>query len=206
MAQFYEIHPDNPQPRLIKHAVDIIHQGGVIIYPTDSCYALGCHLGDKTAIERICRIRQLDHKHHFTLMCRDLSEIATYASVTDPAYRWLKRLTPGPFTFILKATREVPRRLQNPKRKTIGIRVPQHPITSSLLNALNEPLMSATLHLPGEEWPMSDPYEMRQRFEHTVDLIIEGGSCGLEPTTIVDLETDVPQIIRQGKGDASALR
>lgn len=204
MAQFYAIHPQNPQARLIKQAVDIIQRGGVIIYPTDSCYALGCHLDDKTAAERIQRIRQLENRHHFTLVCRDLSEIATYAHIEDHAYRLIKRMTPGPFTFILKASREVPRRLQNAKRKTIGIRVPDHAITHSLLTQLNEPLMSVTLHIPGDDWPMSDPLLMRERFESVVDLIIDGGACGIEPTTVIDLETLPPRLIRQGKGDASA--
>jgi len=205
MAQFFQIHPDNPQARLINQAVAILRKGGVIAYPTDSCYALGCHIGDKNAMERIRRIRRVDEKHNFTLVCRDLSEIAIYAQVDNVAYRLIKSTTPGPYTFILKATREVPRRLQNPKRKTIGLRVPDNNITKALLEALGEPIMSSTLLLPGDEYPLVDPYEMRDRLEHEVDLVIDGGYCDLEPTTVVLLDEDMPSIARRGKGSVEVL-
>jgi tRNA threonylcarbamoyl adenosine modification protein (Sua5/YciO/YrdC/YwlC family) len=201
MAQFFRIHPENPQSRLISQAVDIIRQGGLIIYPTDSAYALGCHIGDKDALERIRTIRQLDKHHNFTLMCRDLSELATYARVSNQSFRLLKKSTPGAFTFILEATSEVPRRLLHPKRKTIGLRVPDNPITQALLTELAEPLMTSSLLLPGDEFPLSDPYEIREQLEHQVDLVIDGGFCGLEPTTVIDLTEETPQLIRQGKGD-----
>lgn len=205
MAQFFQIHPDNPQLRLIRSAVDIIRQGGLVIYPTDSSYALGCQIGDKGAMERIRRIRKLDDKHNFTLVCRDLSEISTYAKVGNQEYRLLKTLTPGPFTFIHKATKQVPRRLQHAKRKTIGIRIPDNQIAQALLAELGEPLMSSTLILPGDEMPLTDPYEMRELLGHEVDLVIDGGYCGLEPTTVVEMVDEVPQVVRQGKGDASLL-
>ncbi|TNF36435.1 MAG: threonylcarbamoyl-AMP synthase [Gammaproteobacteria bacterium] len=202
MSQFFVIHPENPQVRLIRQAVDILNAGGVIIYPTDSAYALGCRIGEKDALERIRAIRRLDEKHNFTLMCRDLSELATYARVDNPTYRWLKQATPGPYTVILEATKEVPRRLMHAKRKTIGLRVPDHPICQDLLATLGEPLMSVTLILPGEDLPQTDPYEIRHLLEHAVDLIIDGGYCGFEPTTIVDLSGEAPVVVRQGKGDA----
>jgi tRNA threonylcarbamoyl adenosine modification protein (Sua5/YciO/YrdC/YwlC family) len=205
VAQFFQIHPDNPQLRLIRNAVDIIRQGGLVIYPTDSSYALGCQIGDKGAMERIRRIRKLDDKHNFTLVCRDLSEISTYAKVGNTEYRLLKTLTPGPYTFIHKATKQVPRRLQHAKRKTIGIRIPDNPIAQALLDELGEPLMSSTLILPGDEMPMTDPYEMRDLLGHEVDLVIDGGYCGLEPTTVVEMVDEVPQVVRQGLGDASLL-
>jgi tRNA threonylcarbamoyl adenosine modification protein (Sua5/YciO/YrdC/YwlC family) len=200
MSQFLQIHPDNPQPRLIHRAVDIIQQGGVIVYPTDSAYALGCHIGDKSAMERIRRIRQVDERHHFTLVCRDLSELSVYAKVDNEAYRLIKNLTPGPYTFLLLATREVPRRLQHPKRKTIGLRVPDNIIAMHLLESLGEPLMSSTLLLPGDELPLTDPYDIRRTLEHEVDLVIDGGYCGIEPTTVLDLVSDEPQVLRFGKG------
>ncbi len=203
MAQFFQIHPDNPQLRLIKSAVEIIHQGGVVIYPTDSSYALGCHIGDKAAMERIRQIRKLDDKHNFTLVCRDLSEIATYAKVGNQHYRLLKTLTPGPYTFIHKATKQVPRRLQHPRKKTIGIRVPDNTIAHALLDTLGEPLMSSTLILPGDEMPMTDPYEMRDILGHAVDLVIDGGYCGFEPTSVVDMVDEIPQVHREGKGELS---
>lgn len=203
--QILHIHPQNPQTRLIRQVVDIICAGGVVVYPTDSCYALGCHIGDKAAMERIRRIRAVDDKHNFTLVCRDLAEIASYAKVDNAAYRMIKSLTPGPYTFILKATHEVPRRLQNPKRKTIGLRVPNHAIVQSLLEALGEPLMSSTLMLPGDEFPVNDPEEIFVRLKSQVDIIIDGGNCGLEPTTVVDLVEGVPHIVRQGKGNSPAL-
>ncbi|NOZ53522.1 MAG: threonylcarbamoyl-AMP synthase [Gammaproteobacteria bacterium] len=200
--EILQIHSDNPQSRLIKKAVDILCDGGVIVYPTDSAYALGCHIGDKASMERIRRIRDLDAKHNFTLVCRDLSEIALYAKVGNAAYRLIKSLTPGPYTFILKATREVPRRLQHPKRRTIGLRVPDNAIASSLLATLGEPLMSSTLILPGEELPLTDPDEIFSSLSHSVDLVIDGGYCGIDPTTVVDLVDDqVPIVARQGKGE-----
>ncbi len=201
MAQYFQIHPTHPQPRLIKRAVDIVRAGGVIVYPTDSSYALGCHIGDKQAMERIRRIRRVHDNHNFTLVCRDLSEVAQYARVSNADYRLLKANTPGPYTFILPATREVPRRLQHPKRKTIGLRVPDHVVARALLTELNEPLMSSTLILAGEELPLSDPEEIRQRLEHDVDLVVDGGFCGLEPTTVVELEAGRATVARQGKGD-----
>lgn len=201
MAQFFTIHPDNPQGRLIARAVDIVRSGGVVVYPTDSCYALGCHIGDKLALERLARIRQTDKHHNFTLVCRDLSEIAIYAKVDNWAYRLLKAHTPGAYTFILPATREVPRRLLHPKRRTIGIRVPTHAIAQALLAELGEPLLSSTLLLPGEPLPLTDPQDIRERLEHAVDLVIDGGSCGVEPTTVVELLDGVPQVTRTGRGD-----
>lgn len=203
MAQFFQIHPDNPQPRLIKQAVSIIRQGGLMIYPTDSSYALGCQMGDKGAMERIRRLRRLDASHNFTLVCRDLSEISHYAKIGNQDYRLLKSLTPGPYTFISKATKQVPRRLQHAKRKTIGIRVPDNEIVGALLTELGEPIMSTTLILPGDEMPLTDPYEMRQILDHEVDLIIDGGYCGFEPTTVVAMIDETPEVLRTGKGDAS---
>ena len=202
-AQYISIHPDNPQSRLIAEAVKVLKKGGVIVYPTDSAYALGCHIGDKGAMERLRRIRDLDSKHNFTLMCRDLSEIATYAKVGKSHYRLMKSLTPGPYTFILKATREVPRRLQNPKRRTIGLRVPQHNIALQILEMLHEPIMSSTLIMPGDDLPLVEPEDMFDKLKNHVDLVIDGGSCGLEPTTVVDLEEEEPVLARQGKGDFS---
>jgi tRNA threonylcarbamoyl adenosine modification protein (Sua5/YciO/YrdC/YwlC family) len=201
MSQFFQIHPDNPQARLVKQAVDIIRSGGVVVYPTDSAYALGCHIGDKRAVDRIRRIRQLDDKHNFTLVCRDLSEIATFAKVDNVNYRLLKAATPGPYTFILQATAEVPRRLLQQKRKTIGLRVPENAIARALLDELNEPLMSVTLIMPNDSDPLIDPYEIRALLEHEVDLIIDGGFCGLEMTTVIDLADETPSLVRQGKGD-----
>lgn len=205
MSQFFQIHPDNPQQRLIDKAVEIIRERGVVVYPTDSGYALGCHIGDKAAMERIRSIRQLDDRHNFTLVCRDLSELALYAKVDNSAYRFIKNHTPGPYTFILKATKEVPRRLQNPRRKTIGLRVPENLIAMALLETLGEPLMSSTLILPGEDMPMTDPYDIRDTLEHSLDLIIDGGYCGFEPTTVVDLTGDVPEVMRQGLGSIEEL-
>ena len=201
MSQFFSLHPLNPQVRLIRRAVDILKNGGLVVYPTDSCYALGCHLGDKDAMERIRRIRQADKDHNFTLVCRDLSEIATYAKVDNPTFRLLKAYTPGAYTFILEASREVPRRLQHPKRKTIGIRVPDHAVPLALLAELGEPLMSSTLMLPGDSLPLTDPEEMRARLEHRVELVMDGGPCGTEPTTVVDLTGEAPRLLRVGKGD-----
>jgi len=206
MSQFFQIHPETPQPRLIRQAVEVVRAGGVIVYPTDSGYALGCLIGDKDALERIRAIRRLDEKHHFTLVCRDLSEIATYAKVENSIYRLLKAVTPGPYTFILPATREVPRRLQHPKRKTIGIRLPDNAIAQALLAELGEPLMSTTLILPGSQLPECDPYEIRQLLERQVDLIIDGGYGSQGVTTMVDLEGEVPVVLREGLGDPAPFR
>lgn len=203
MSQFFQIHPETPQLRLIKQAVDILRKGGVIAYPTDSAYALGCHLGDKAAAERIKRIRRLDDKHNFTLVCRDLSDIGVYAKVDNVQYRMLKTYTPGPYTFILTATSEVPRRLLHAKRRQIGIRVPNNAVVQALLAELGEPIMSTTLMLPGESTPMTDPYDIRDTLQHELDLVIDGGYCDLEPTTVIDLCDDVPVLVREGKGDIS---
>lgn len=200
MAQFFEIHPDNPQHRLIHQAVEIVRKGGVIAYPTDSSYALGCHIGDKAAMERIRRIRQLDDSHNFTLVCRDLSELATYARVNNTHYRMIKSATPGAYTFILPATREVPRRLQHAKRKTIGLRVPDNRIAQALLEELGEPIMSSTLILPGKSLPMNDAHDIREALEKQLDLVIDGGNCGLEPTTVVVMQDEGVEIARMGKG------
>lgn len=201
MAQVFDIHPDNPQLRLIRQAVDVLRQGGVIIYPTDSAYALGCHIQDKAALQRIIRIRQLDDKHNFTLVCRDLSELSTYARVNNTDYRLLKAFTPNAYTFILRATSEVPRLMLHPKRKTIGIRVPGHPVVSALLEELNEPLLSTTLILPGETEPLADVHDIRDTLGKQVDLIIDSGFCGLEATTVINLVDGVPEIVRRGKAD-----
>ena len=203
MAQFFTIHPDNPNPRLIRQAAVMLRDGAVIVYPTDSGYALGCHLDDKEAVTRIRQIRGLDDKHHMTLVCRDLSEIAHYAKIDNSKFRLLKSNTPGSYTFILDATREVPRRLQHPKRSTIGIRVPDHPVALALLGELNEPLLSSTLILPDASHPLTDVAEIREYLEHRVDLIIESGTVGLEPTTVIDLTGDAPALIRRGKGDTA---
>ncbi len=200
MAQFFSIHPDNPQLRLIRQSVDIIRKGGVIVYPTDSCYALGCHVGDKAAMERIRAIRGVDARHHFGLLCRDLAEAATYARINDRQFRLIKAAIPGSYTFILHATREVPRRLLHPRRKTIGVRIPGHRVVQALLAELGEPLLSSTLLLPGDAEPLNDAQEIRERLERRVDLILDSGSCGVVPTTVVDLTADVPVITRQGKG------
>lgn len=201
MAQFFSIHPNNPQARLIQRAVAIVQGGGLIAYPTDSAYALGCHIGDKQALDRISNIRQLDKRHNFTLMCRSLSEIATYGAVDNQVFRWLKAHTPGPFTFILKATSETPRRLKHPKRKTIGVRIPSSPIVLALLTALNEPMMTATLILPNDDMPLTDPHDIRDVLEHQLDLVIDGGFCGMEATTVVDFTEAEPQVVRQGCGN-----
>jgi tRNA threonylcarbamoyl adenosine modification protein (Sua5/YciO/YrdC/YwlC family) len=205
-STYIEIHPVDPQPRMIRQAVDLIREGGIVVYPTDSCYALGCHIGDKGAMERISRIRQTDKHHHFTLVCQDLSEIAHYARINNQQYRTLKAFTPGPYTFILQATRETPKRLQNPKRRTIGIRVPDHPVPRAILSLLGEPLMSSTLILPGEELPMTDARDIQERLYHQVDAVIDGGNCGMEPTSVIDLEGPVPVVARVGKGDVGAFR
>ena len=205
MAEYLELHPKDPQLRLIRKAVAIVRAGGVIAYPTDSCYALGCHIGDKEALERIRRIRGADKHHHFTLVCRDLAEIGRYARVDTPQFRLLKSATPGPFTFLLPATRETPKRLQHPKRRTIGIRVPDHRVPHLLLQELAEPLLSSTLLLPGDEHPLTDGAEIRERLDHQLDAIVDGGHCGIEPTTVVDLTVTPPAILRQGKGRLGPL-
>jgi len=200
VSQFFSIHPDNPQPRLIRRAVEIVRAGGVIVYPTDSCYALGCHLGDKAAMERMRAIRQVDERHHFALVCRDLAEIAVYARVDNRQFRLLKSATPGSYTFILKATRELPKRLLHPSRRTIGLRVPDHRVVQALLAELGEPLLSSTLMLAGDDQPLNDAQEIRDRLEHQVDLVLDCGPCGITPTTVVDLTGEVPVITREGKG------
>ena len=201
MSQFFSIHPENPQLRLIRQATAIVRAGGVIAYPTDSCYALGGHLGDKNVMTRIRAIRQMDERHHFTLMCRNLAEISHYARVDNRQYRLLKMSTPGSYTFIFQATREVPRRLQSAKRNTIGVRIPDHPITQALLTELNEPLLSSSLIMPGDEFPLNDATDIRARLEHQIELVLDGGACGLEMTTVIDMTGDVPEVIREGKGD-----
>ena len=206
MSQFFQIHPENPQARLIRQAVDIIRAGGVVVYPTDSAYALGCHIGDKSALDRIRRIRKLDDRHNFTLVCSDLSEIATYAKVDNGAYRLLRHCTPGPYTFILRATSEVPKRLMHPKRKTVGLRVPDNAIASALLADLGEPLMSVTLIMPGDDLPLIDPYDIRETLQHDVDLVIDGGYCGMEATSVVDLFDETPMVLRAGKGDLAPFQ
>lgn len=205
MSQYFEIHPDNPQLRLIHQAVQIIHDGGVVVYPTDSSYAIGCHLGDKSAMERIRQIRRVDDKHHFTLVCNDLSEISTYAKVSNADYRMLKSLTPGAYTFLLKATHEVPRRLMHPKRRMIGIRIIDNPIVQALLNELGQPIMSSTLILPGNDMPETDAEHIRDKLQNQVDLIIDGGYCGLEATTVINMVENPPVLVRQGKGTDHGL-
>lgn len=204
-AQWLEVHPVNPQKRLLALAVQRLREGAVIAWPTDSCYALGCHLDDRDAAERLRRIRDFDRHHQFTLVCRDLSEIATYARVDNQQFRLLKSLTPGPYTFILQATKELPKRIAHEKRKTVGIRVPEHPVAHALLEALGEPLISCTLQFPGEDGPLSDPQEMPQRLTREVDLVLDAGNCGTEPTTVLDLSEGAIQLVRQGRGDVSRL-
>ena len=203
MAQFFTIHPDNPNARLVRQAAAMLRDGAVIVYPTDSGYALGCHLNDKEAVTRIRQIRDVDEKHHMTLVCRDLSEISRYARVDNSKFKMLKLNTPGSYTFILEATKEVPRRLQHPRRSTIGIRIPDHPVALALLEELNEPLLSSTLILPDAFHPLTDVEEIREHLEHLVELVIEGGAVGLEPTTVIDLTGDAPVLLRRGKGDTA---
>lgn len=205
MAQFFSVHPTHPQLRLVRQAAEIVRQGGLIAYPTDSCYALGCHIGDKDAMDRLRSVRGIDDKRHLTLMCRDLSEIAAYAMVDNVQYRLLKAATPGSYTFILRATREVPRRLMHPRRKTIGVRVPQHPVAHALLAELNEPMLSATLQLPGDEAPMSEGADIRARLEHQLDLILDAGHCGIVPSTVLDLTGGTPVVLRAGSGPVDVL-
>ncbi len=205
MAQYFTVHPGNPQQRLINQAADIVKRGGVIAYPTDSSYALACHLGDKQALEKIRRIRQIDDKHNFTLVCRDLTDISTYAQVSNDTYRLLKSLTPGAFTFVLKATKEVPRRLQHPKRKTVGIRVPDHLVAQKILEALGEPMLTSTLILPGEDEAIADAYDINERLAKQLDLVVDAGVIAYQPTTIVVWDNDYPEIVRQGKGQADFI-
>ena len=205
MSQFFSVHPTHPQLRLIHQAAEIVRRGGLIAYPTDSCYALGCHIGDKAAMDRLRQVRGMDEKHHLTLMCRDLSEIANYAIVDNVQYRLLKAATPGSYTFILRANRELPRRLLHPKRKTIGVRVPQHAVAHALLVELGEPMLSATLQFPGEDIPLSEGDEIRARLERQLDLILDAGHCGIEPSTVVDLSGETPVVLRMGRGDVGAL-
>lgn len=203
MSQFFSIHPDNPNPRLIRQAAEVLRNGGIVVYPTDSCYALGCHLDDRDAVARIRQIRKLDEQHHLTLMCRDLSEISRYAKVDNVKFRLLKSNTPGSYTFILEATKEVPKRLQHPKRSTIGIRIPDHPVALALLEELGEPISSSTLILPEQEGPLNDAGQIRDLLEKQVELVIDGGSVGVDFTTVIDLTGDVPVLLRRGKGDVA---
>jgi tRNA threonylcarbamoyl adenosine modification protein (Sua5/YciO/YrdC/YwlC family) len=205
VAQYFSVHPDNPQPRLIRETVRILRAGGIMAYPTDSSYALGCMIGNKEGMERIRAIRQVDDRHLFTLVCRDLSEIAHYARVDNRQYRLLKAATPGGFTFILEATREVPRRLLHPKRNTIGLRVPDHAVVSALLTELDEPILSMTLSLPEDDAPLNDPVEIRERLEKRVDVILDAGACGLMPSTVIDLTGAAPEVVRRGRGDPRLL-
>lgn len=200
MAQFFNIHPDNPQPRLIQQATAILRKGGIIVYPTDSCYALGCRIGDKDAAVRLLRVRGLDEGHDLTLMCKDLSELGHYAQVDNNQFRLLKAHTPGPYTFILKGTREVPRRLLHKRHDTIGLRVPEHNVALALLEEMGEPILSSTLMLPGQDVPLNEAWEIRERLEQQVDLVIDSGACGLTPTTVIDLTGDEPVVVRPGKG------
>lgn len=205
MSRVLEVHPVDPQERLLRQAVDVIEQGGVIVYPTDSTYALGCHIGEKSALERIRRIRQIERDHDFTLMCSDLSELATYARVDNWAYRMVRAHTPGPYTFILKATHDVPKRLRDPKRKAVGIRVPDNRIALMLVTLNGQPLMSSTLLLPGDELPLTNCDQILERVGNQVDLVIDGGPCGIEPTTVIDLSHGRVELLREGKGDATAF-
>ena len=205
MSQYFEVHPDNPQPRLLKQAAQILHGGGVVAIPTDSSYALVCHLDDKAAAEALRRIRGVDDKHHLTLLCRDLSELASYARVDNRQYRLLKLGTPGPFTFILEATKEVPRRLSHPSRRTIGLRVPDHAVTQALLEQMGQPLIATTLIAPGEHEPMNDPHEIRERFQKLLQAVVDAGACPMQPTTVVDLTGPAPALVRQGRGEPQVL-
>lgn len=205
MSQYFEVHPDNPQPRLLKQAVQILHGGGIAAIPTDSSYALVCHLDDKAAAESLRRIRGVDDKHHLTLLCRDLSELANYARVDNRQYRLLKLGTPGPYTFILEATKEVPRRVSHPSRRTIGLRVPEHAVTQALLELLGQPLLATTLIPPNETEPLNDPHEIRQRFEKQLQAIVDAGACPMQPTTVIDLSGDETVLVRRGRGDPVAL-
>jgi tRNA threonylcarbamoyl adenosine modification protein (Sua5/YciO/YrdC/YwlC family) len=205
MAQYFEVHPDNPQPRLLKQAAQILHEGGIAAIPTDSSYALVCHLDDKEAVQALRRIRQVDDKHHLTLLCRDLSELASYARVDNRQYRLLKGATPGPFTFLLLATKEVPRRVSHPSRRTVGLRVPDHRVTQALLAVFTQPLLGTTLIPPGETEPLNDPHDIRARFEHQIQAVVDAGACPMQPTTVVDLTEETPRLVRSGRGDPAVL-
>jgi tRNA threonylcarbamoyl adenosine modification protein (Sua5/YciO/YrdC/YwlC family) len=205
VSQYFELHPLTPQARLIRRAAEIVRAGGVIAYPTDSCYALGCHIGDKAALERVRRIRQADRHHHFTLVCRNLADVGRFAKLDNWQFQLIKACTPGPYTFLLPATAETPRRLQHERRRTIGIRIPDHPVPLLLLAELDEPLMSSTLMLPGDELPLTNGQEIRARLEHAIDAVLDGGDCGLEPTTVVDLAVNPPTVVRIGKGPVAAI-
>ena len=205
MSQYFDVHPDNPQQRLLRQAVQILHGGGVAAVPTDSSYALVCHLDDKAAAEQLRRLRGVDDKHHLTLLCRDLSELASYARVDNRQYRLMKLATPGPFTFILEATKEVPRRLSHPSRRTIGLRVPDHRVAQALLEQLGQPLLATTLILPGDTLPLNDPAEIRARLEKSVQAVVDAGACPMQPTTVVDMTGDTPTLLREGRGDPRLL-
>jgi len=205
VSQYFELHPLTPQTRLIRRAADIVRAGGVIAYPTDSCYALGCHIGDKAALERVRRIRQADRHHHFTLLCRNLADVGRFAKLATWQFRLIKACTPGPYTFLLPATTETPRRLQHERRRTIGVRIPDHPVPLLLLAELGEPLMSSTLMLPGDALPLTDGREIRTRLEHEIDAVLDGGNCGVEPTTVIDLAVIPPVVVRVGKGPVAAI-
>jgi tRNA threonylcarbamoyl adenosine modification protein (Sua5/YciO/YrdC/YwlC family) len=205
VSQLFEVHPDNPQPRLLKQAAQLLHDGGIAAIPTDSSYALVCHLDDKAAVEQLRRIRGVDDKHHLTLLCRDLSELAAYARVDNRQYRLMKLGTPGPFTFILQATKEVPRRVSHPQRRTIGLRVPDHRTTQALLEVFGQPLLAATLIAPGETEPMNDAHAIRDRFQHQLQAVVDAGACPMQPTTVIDLSGDEPVLVRRGRGDAGTL-
>ena len=205
MAQYFEVHPEHPQPRLLKQAADILHKGGVVALPTDSSYALVCHLDDKAAVDQLRRIRGVDERHHLTLLCRDLSELASYARVDNTQYRLLKLGTPGPFTFILEATKEVPRRVSHPSRRTIGLRVPEHATTQALLEILGQPLLATTLILPGQEEALNDAHEIRVELEKRIQAVVDAGACPMSPTTVIDLSSGTPEVLREGRGDLARL-
>jgi tRNA threonylcarbamoyl adenosine modification protein (Sua5/YciO/YrdC/YwlC family) len=205
MARYFDVHPDNPQPRALQQIVDIIREGGLIVYPTDSCFALGCQLGNKDGLDRIREIRRLDDSHHFTLVCRDFAQLGQFVRINNSVFRLIKSATPGRFTFILPATKEVPRRLMHPRQKTVGVRIPDHKVAQALVAELGEPILSSTLILPGQEEPMTQGWEIKERLDHQVDAVVDSGDCGTEPTTVVDLSGDEPEVIRQGAGDLGWL-
>ena len=203
MAKYFDVHPDNPQPRVIGQVADLVRDGGLIAYPTDSCFALGCQVGNREGLDRIRAIRRLDDRHHFTLVCRDFAQLGEFVHISNSVFRLLKASTPGSYTFILPATREVPRRLMHPRKRTVGVRVPRHTVTQALLAELGEPLLSSTLLLPGQDEPLTQGWEIKERLDHVVDAVLDAGECGLEPTTVVDLSSDEPEILRVGAGDPS---